>query len=218
MTGSPAYAEALDGGQLSPTSWTCEIWFRDDSLGYNHGRRRILSKGDITSSEVPYFASIGSNVLTVGLRSGGSASVVTFNLVSGGITPNAWHHLAASFNGSTRMLTIYIDGVQRAQGTLAFTSAGNALPLIVGRSGTGGDYWRGRLDELRLWSVARTAAEIQASYQSEIGTTPPGLVGNWHFNAGSGTTAVDSAGTPQNLNLLGGAGWSTDVPPPLVGP
>jgi hypothetical protein len=116
------------------------------------------------------------------------------------------------------VLTIYIDGVQRTQGTLAFTSAGNSLPLIVGRSGAVGDYWRGQLDDLRLWNVVRTAAQIQANYQAELNGPIAGLVGNWHFNAGVGTIAVDSADTPQNLTLVGGAGWSTNVPPPLVGP
>jgi hypothetical protein len=73
-----------------------ELLVRDENATYNHARTRILTKGDIPSSGVPYFASISSNVITVGLRSGGGSSTVTFNLTTGGITPNAWHHLAAT--------------------------------------------------------------------------------------------------------------------------
>lgn len=218
MNGTTAYAQAANAAELNPSNWTFEVWFRDDNPSYNHGRTRILTKGATTGAEVPYFASISSNVVTVGLRSGGNATVGTFNLAAGGISPNAWHHLAASFQASTRTLTIYIDGVQRAQSALAFNSVGNTSPLMVGRSGPSGDYWRGRLDDLRLWSVVRTPAEIAANYQIEINAATPGLVGNWHFNEGLGASAADVAGASQNLSLLGAAGWSIDVAPPLVGP
>lgn len=193
------------------------MWFRDANASYNHPRQRILTNGDITLSEVPYFASIDSNLLYVGLRAGGSARVVTFNLAAGGVSSNTWHHLAATFNANTRVLTVYIDGVRRAQSTLDTGSKGTNVPLIVGRSGTGGDYWKGKLDDLRLWNVARTDAEIAANYRTELAGPVPGLVGNWHFDEGVGFTAGDSAGTAQSLSLLGGATWSTDTPPALIG-
>jgi hypothetical protein len=102
------------------------VWFRDENATYNHVRRRILTKGDVASAEVPYFASVDSGLLYVGLRSGGTGRTVTFNLVSAGIMPNAWHHLAASFDGGTRILTVYIDGVQRAQGAVTSGSTRTA--------------------------------------------------------------------------------------------
>jgi len=211
LNGTTAYGEAPSHAELNPTSWTLELWFRDENPSYNHPRSRILTKGDIASSDVPYFASIGSNLLTVGLRSGGSASVSTFNLATGGITPNAWHHFAATFNGSTRQLTIYFDGVQRGQDVLSYTSVGNSLPLIIGRSGAAGDYFRGKVDDLRIWNVVRTGAEIAGNYQLEFGVPPPGLVGSWRMNEGAGNTAPDNAGIPQNFTLLGGATWSGDI-------
>ena len=191
-----------------------ELWFRDENSTYNHTRTRMLTKGDVTSPEVPYFVSIDSNLLYVGLRGGGVASTLTYNLTTGGITPNAWHHLAATFQSSNRMLTVYIDGSQRVQGPLTLTSAGNALPLILGRSGASGDYWRGKIDELRVWNVVRTGSEINANYRVEIDGATPGLVGYWRFNEGSGSTANDIAGAaPQNASLRGTAAFSPDVHP-----
>jgi Concanavalin A-like lectin/glucanases superfamily len=92
------------------------------------------------------------------------------------------------------------------------TSVGNTGPLIIGRSGASGEYFLGRVDDVRIWSVVRTAAEISANFQSELSGAPAGLVGNWRFDEGLGLTAVDSAGTPQNATLQGGAAWSPDVP------
>lgn len=208
LNGSSAFAETAPHPELSPKSWTFDVWFKDANPTYKHSRTRILTNGDIGLPEVPYFASIDSNVLFVGLRSNGAAQVVTLNLAAAGITPAAWHHLAASFDGDTRLLKIYIDGIERAAGQLAFGGAGTNLPLIVGRSGTTGNYWAGNLDDLRLWSVVRTPTEIKANFDREIVGTPPGLVGNWHFDEGAGFIAGDAAGAPQNLILQGGAGWA----------
>jgi Subtilase family/Concanavalin A-like lectin/glucanases superfamily len=219
LNGSTAYIQAPHHPELTSSNWTFELWFRDENPSYNHPRTRILTKGEITSAEVPYFASIGSNLLTVGLRSGGSAVAIMFNLATGGVTPNAWHHLAATLDGSTRLMIVYIDGVERARNTLAFASSGNNLPLIVGRSGPTGEYFHGKLDDVRLWNLVRSPAEVVGSYQAPLAAPPTGLVANWRLDEGSGNQAADSAGVPQNAALLGGATWSTDAPigaPPIT--
>jgi hypothetical protein len=81
----------------------------------------------------------------------------------------------------------------------------------MGRSGPTGEYFQGKIDDVRLWNVVRSGAAISANFQTELSASPAGLVGNWRFSAGSGPTAADSAGTAQNASLLGGAGWSTDT-------
>src|SRR5207302_1311927 len=102
--------------------WTIEAWFKDENPTYNHPRARILTKGDISSAEVPFFAAIDSNLLSIGVRAGGVPGTVVYDLAAGGVTPNAWHHLAASFVSATRTVTIYVDGTQRAQSVLAAAS------------------------------------------------------------------------------------------------
>src|SRR5207249_4354259 len=68
LNGATAYAEAPHLSGLSPSGWTFEVWFRDDDPTYAHPRRLILTKGDISSPEVPYFAFIDNNLLLVGHR------------------------------------------------------------------------------------------------------------------------------------------------------
>jgi hypothetical protein len=215
LNGTTAYAEAPHGPELTSSSWTFELWFKDDHATYNHARARLLTKGDVASNEVPFFASIDSGQLFVGFRAGGGAYVLMSNL--DGVTPSAWHHLAGTFQGSTRTLTIYVDGVQRAQGVVqSGGSSGNTLPVIVGRSGASGDYFKGWIDDMRIWNVARSATEVNGNFQTELPVAPPGLVANWHFDEGVGPTAFDSTGIGENAALLGGAGWSSDVPAPLL--
>src|SRR5262249_2397992 len=122
---------------------------------------------------------------------------------------NAWHHAAATFVATSRVATIYLDGNQVAQGALgARTTIGNSLPLSIGRNGSAAGNWVGKLDDVRVWNVARTAAQIAAGLSAQMIGAPAGLVSNWYFDDGSGTTAVDNVGT-SNATLGGSAGAAT---------
>ena len=58
---------------------------------------------------------------------------------------------------------------QTAQTTVFRTSRGNTRPLELGRIGAqSGMYLRGKLDDLRLWSVVRSATELAASYREQL--------------------------------------------------
>src|SRR5215207_6508116 len=131
----------------------------------------------------------------------------------GGVGANQWHHAAATLQASTRTLTIYVDGVQVQQGVLpAISTVGNRGPLRIGANVIPGQYWRGKLDDVRIWTVARSAADINASYRRELNGEPSGLVGHWRMDESSGTVAADGVGEPQNLTLVNGALWSPDAP------
>jgi hypothetical protein len=124
-----------------------------------------------------------------------------------------------TLSGSTRRLSLYLDGVLVEQETLDWPLATtNSRPVVIGRNGPptspySGAYWEGKLDDVRIWNVARTSAQIAASYRTELSGPQTGLVANWRFNEGTGTNAADSAGVGQPATLSGGVSWSTDVHP-----
>ena len=51
----------------------------------------------------------------------------------------------------------------------------------------------GVMDELRIWNVARTLAEINSTRFSVLNGNEPGLRGYWRFNEGAGQTVANSA-------------------------
>lgn len=85
---------------------------------------------------------------------------------------------------------------------------------------------RGGLDEVRIFGVARTQAEIQASRTSVLGGNEPGLVGYWNLNEGAGQTVANrAAAMAGGLNGTLGPGlasspedpsWNVTAPAPIV--
>jgi Concanavalin A-like lectin/glucanases superfamily len=67
-------------------------------------------------------------------------------------------------------------------GQLRPIGASGIVALRIGRDGFAGAFWRGKLDDVRLWNVARTADQIQAGYLTQLAGSQSGLVANWQFD------------------------------------
>jgi hypothetical protein len=219
LNGTTAYAEAPTASEVNVLGdWTVETWFKDTSpYGYFHLPTAILVKGDVvTDREVPFAIGVAFGQLFVTEKSNNNFSYMYYDLVANHVTANSWHHLAVSVKGSTRQATLYLDGVQVMQGTLStVTTVGNTKPVDIGRNGAATGYanWQGNLDDVRIWNNVRTPSQIAANYRAEFTSPQSGLVANWKFDEGSGTTAADSSGTGHSTTLHGGTSFSTAVHP-----
>jgi hypothetical protein len=76
--------------------------------------------------------------------------------------------------------------------------AGNLLSIGTTPQFAGPTGWQGKIDELRVWSVFRTAQEIQANMRVMLKGNEPGLVAYYKFDEGTGTTMADATGDPSN--------------------
>jgi len=101
---------------------------------------------------------------------GGPAVGGTFTspLISpaGALPLNAWSHVAATYDGA--FLRLFVNGVlvnSRAQTGAIQTSTG---PLTLGGDPLYGQYFAGRIDEVRIFSRALSVAEIQADMQKPV--------------------------------------------------
>ena len=157
----------------------------------------------------------GSNSSGYMIRCGGNG-IINFNIGNGSwheintpvnaVDLNNWHHVAATYDGS--QMKIYIDGNLDAQNNISI-NIGNAnnSNLFVGESpGFPGRVFNGKIDEVRIWNVARTQSEIQStmniSLSPEYYTSPDsGLVGYWKFDEGTGQTAADLSYFGNNATL-----------------
>src|SRR5262249_29003667 len=80
---------------------------------------------------------------------------------------NTWTHLAATYNGST--LTFYRDGVVVATSSASGNVSTTTGTLQIGGSQFG-EYFKGLIDEVRIYNRALNATEIQTAYQQDSGT------------------------------------------------
>jgi len=115
----------------------------------------------------------------------GSASSV---LSTGSVAIGEWTHVAATYDGTTTRF--FIDGSDAGSSTtLSGPIQASSYPLRIGNDTSFDASPDGSIDEVRLWSVARSQAEIAATMGAAIDAPRAGLVAVWHLD-GNGNDAV----------------------------
>lgn len=102
-----------------------------------------------------------------------------------------WYHLAASIGGSGQ-LRLYVNGVM--EGSAAFGDPYSSFDYFAyGRADYDANgYFEGQLDEIRIWTVERTATQIRTyMFNTNSGANVVNSVGVWQLNEGTGTVASD---------------------------
>jgi hypothetical protein len=89
---------------------------------------------------------------------GSNNTVFAINLPS--FSPSAFHHVACVEDGAN--LTGYLDGVQVGSIACGFPII-NTSGVTLGQNDPSGDVYSGVIDELRIFSVARSPTEIAAA-------------------------------------------------------
>jgi len=84
---------------------------------------------------------------------------------------NAWTHLAATFDGAT--VRLFVNGVQVASQAQTTALASTTGTLQIGGDSYPNEFFAGRIDEVRIYNRALSAAEIQTDMNTAVGGTPP---------------------------------------------
>jgi Concanavalin A-like lectin/glucanases superfamily/Secretion system C-terminal sorting domain len=115
------------------------------------------------------------------------------NLSSGTyIADQAWHHVAMTFmSGVTNGTKLYVDGVLKLTTTFTVEAPGvpghpaHEVTIGTGNTNADGQFLNGSIDEVRIWNVVRTEAEIQSKLYTELVGDESGLVSYYRFNQGA---------------------------------
>jgi len=86
--------------------------------------------------------------------------IQTVDLVGPTLATGQWTHVACTYDGVN--VTLYVGGVSFATAPLA-SAGSSAGSIAIGQNSPSGDPFDGDIDELRVFSVARTAAEVAAA-------------------------------------------------------
>ncbi len=200
---------------------TVEAWVRVNQLPNDWVR--LVGKGDNSSRTYGFWLATDGRLLWQIYGSGTDPAL--FSTVA--LQTGTWNHIAATRVGNVH--TIYINGVARGSVTASITPFSNTLPLTLGYHGSIHTYLDGQMDEVRVWNVGRTAAQIIENKDIEI-AAQSGLVAYYKFNQGTAggnnaglTTLLDASGnghngTLRNFVLTGtGSNWSSRSGVPATG-
>ncbi len=167
FNGSNAWVTIPDHATLDLTTGaTVMAWVYPTALG---GYRTVAMKE--TAGGAAYYLYSGPGDLAMG----GGGFGGSYREISGGaaLPLNTWTHLATTYDGAN--IRVYRNGTLVA--TLASTGAfdQSASPLRLGGNQTWGEWWQGRIDEVRIYNRALSAAEIATDRDTPIisGPTAP---------------------------------------------
>lgn len=124
------------------------------------------------------------------------------------MTENKWHHVATTVDQGA--ITLYVDGVEVALANFQGDPSASTGRITVGEStGFPGRFFDGIIDEVRIWSVARTAEEIAANTFASFNGDEPGLAAYLPMNDGSGTEVANLADsdTPATTINMDDSNW-----------
>jgi hypothetical protein len=228
--GTNGYVTFGQAPALGHGEFTIETWFRRDDAGAtaNTGTGGFLAvplvtkgvgEADGDTRDMNWFLGLSGDVLAADFEEGAGGTTPGLNHPIQGVTPvgtGTWHHAAATYDGGTWRL--YLDGLLENELFVGQPPQANsiqhaALATALNSGGTASGWLDGALDEVRVWSHARTQNEISDAINERITATQPGLVGRWALNEGVGTVAHASAGTAVDGTILGTSWTWTDGAP-----
>jgi len=137
------------------TAMTLEAWVKPSTVDSKW--RDVIYKGNDN-----YYLSASS---TNGGKPAGRAGL---NKLYGTATLpiNAWTHIATTYDGAT--LRFYVNGAQVSSAGVSGGITTSANPLQIGGDAIYGQYFRGVIDEVRIYSRALSPLEIQTDMNTPI--------------------------------------------------
>lgn len=162
FNGTNAWVTIPDANSLDlSTGMTLEAWVYP--TGTLTGWRSLLIKEAPPESAYELYANTDIN------KVGG---YVYINHAYGGafstskLSVNTWTHLATTYNGAT--LKLYVNGIQVGSKPQTGAMSASSGPLRIAGSSMWGEYFKGRIDEVRVYARSLTAQEIQTDMNTPV--------------------------------------------------
>ena len=107
------------------------------------------------------------------------------------LTEGVWYTFSGVWHAATNSLEFYIDGQLQGNPKSGNAGSGNKTEMRLGSRTDNRGELDGAMDEVRIWSVARTQAELLSTSGVALVGDEANLVGYWSFDEGQGTTSSD---------------------------
>jgi hypothetical protein len=204
--GMKEYATAADASfAAAPAPQTVEMWINTPPVSATGNQNLFTARLDYVSG------------VQIGFHGGALAVWRVYAdrvLASAPSLPaaNVWHHIAYTYDGMNH--TLYVDGVA-VDAEVNTPDERTPTSVWLGTLDGSRQMYAGMMDEVRVWSVARTAAQVAADRMHTAPGPVPGLVAYWTFDdVASGGRALDASGNGNTVTL--GDGVADQMPSRVV--
>ena len=202
FNGSNNRVDINDANSLDlTTGMTLEAWVYPASVS---GWRTVILKEVSGGLTYALYASDNASRPAVYINTGGSDIFVSG---TASLSLNTWTHLAATYDGST--LRLFVNGTQVGSRAASGSIRVSTNPLRIGGNTIWGEYFNGRIDEVRVYSRALSQAEIQTDMNTAVivlpaDTTPPTAPANLTATAaGSSQINLSWSASTDNVGVTG---------------
>lgn len=196
-------------------SYTIEFWMKTNRFNQSTFRPSIFSISKSSANPIN-----DQNILNITFENDsngdGFASICTtsassvFRTSNVNIGDNKCHHIAfVNIGIGNTGGKLYIDGELALNDILTPPFLTSTSRISLGQQYYGSNpakFYRGELDNIRIWSIARTAAEVQADYRLALNGNEPNLIALFKCNQGIASGNNTSINTLTNSVISGGSG------------
>ena len=197
-------------------SYTCSVWVYADNPANAIGWQGIVYHGLSGESQ----ANMGLNL--TGYLTGGTGNSNTGNwethVTSYQMPTAAWVFLTMVIDRNAESISFYANGTFIESFSHSAVPNSTADPLTIGL-GSGGEYFDGKVDEVRIWNSALTETEIRQNMYREL-PDPAGeinLLAYYKCNEIYSSTLTDTKGS-YNGTLVNMTGEEFATSPAIFGP
>ena len=221
-------------GNTSAFKWSVAFWMKFDTspAGLNNLKILLSTNNTTTGAGVTITyddrgtgAGGQDRAILLLIYNASNQNIIALEQANDYPNDTDWHHVVVTFDRgeSSNNGKIYIDGTLKSQGDdNAYTpsDAVSLQKLTIGETagGAGGFNYPGSLDELAIWDVVLTAAEVSHLYNNNIGISAKNiqsanLYSYWDIEDGPGNSTIkDSAGTYPGTMTSMDAGTACEFP------
>ena len=183
---------------------TIEMWLKPDDFATsrNPWAKAYGGEGSIT---IQTDGTIDYLYGTSGVNGGTYASLNTRRRLVAG----QWNHFAVvrQLGAAPQKINLYLNGqLVNSADAQYFPAVASALNAQIGFGYT--NRYKGEMDEVRVWNVARTGAQVTAGMAQQLTGNESGLVAYYKFEEGSGTVLTDATANHLDGTIAGGPVWT----------
>jgi hypothetical protein len=206
------------------TGFTVEYWFKMNAAPTAGQTFGTFSK---SSANLPqpidvYINGAGQFCYLLGNNATFLSYTTTFSPVVG-----TWYHIAHTYDVANNLSIVYVNGVNIQTDVPRVSDGWSSSPLVLSNSAN--PFYMGNrhdnateanitIDELRIWSVVRTATQISTNKNACLTGSETGLDVYYKMNEGTGTVLTDlaTANGSQNGTITGTVAWGVSPIDPVA--